>query len=199
MNELRDFCLKYNQELEALNYDENSFIYLKNTVAYFRLEIIFLRILMTELCERTLIKKSIESLAGMIPQAMQRIQAQTTSSLYKCLSMSSSLRYGMDAYIQYRIQLNDPLKYTVLFLDELIKNFYYLHRLLQSDQSELQKGIIKGEVKINHSDTIAFYESLSGKQDMFPSMVGKIKELERENEKLESLAGSSQNLYNPED
>lgn len=35
-------------------------------------------------------------------------------------------------------------------------------------------------MQINHSDTIEFYESLSGKKDLFPSMVGKIKEIEKQ-------------------
>lgn len=103
VNELRDFCLKYNQELEALNYDENIYIYLKNTVAYFRLEIIFLRIFVTEICERALKKLSLESMEHLLPQAISRIQTQTVSSIYKIMGYSASLRYGMDAYIQYRI------------------------------------------------------------------------------------------------
>lgn len=58
----------------------------------------------------------------------------------------------------------------------MVKNYYYLNRLLQSNV--VVEPIKKHQVNIHHSDSISFYESLSGKQDMFPSMVGKVKEIE---------------------
>ena len=83
----------------------------------------------------------------------------------------------MNAYIESRLSINDPLKNTIKYLEEIVKNFYYLSRLLSSNQV-IEGAGGRGEVNINHSDSISFYESLSGKRDMFPSMVGKVREME---------------------
>ena len=84
------------------------------------------------------------------------------SSLGKLLNTNNMLRNGMQAYIESRLSLNDSLKSTIMHLEDVVKNFYYLGRILSSNKVIDILGT-KGEVKINHSDSITFYESLSGK------------------------------------
>lgn len=136
-----------------------------------------MKIYMTELLSRYKKKLPSDDLKWILPQTIVRIHNQIVSSLHKVINMSKLVRNGMNAYIESRLTINDPLKNTIKHLEEVVKNFYYLHRLLSSNQVIDQNGI-RGEVKINNSDSISFYESLAGKQDMFPSMVGKIKEME---------------------
>jgi hypothetical protein len=93
---------------------------------------------------------------------INRIHNQLVSSLHKVINMNKLIRSGMNAYIESRLTINDPLKNTIMYLEDIVKNFYYLTRLLQSNQT-IDPSLIKNGININHSDSISFYESLSGK------------------------------------
>ena len=136
-----------------------------------------MKIYVTELLRRQRKKESTEDIRWIVPTMINRIHNQLVSSLHKVINMNKLIRSGMNAYIESRLTINDPLKNTIMYLEDIVKNFYYLTRLLQSNQT-IDPSLIKNGININHSDSISFYESLSGKQDMFPSMVGKVKEME---------------------
>lgn len=73
INELSSLCNKYNQELQAFNKDSSNWKFIKNNISYFRLEIIYLKIYMTELLRKKLKKESLEDLDWIIPTTINRL------------------------------------------------------------------------------------------------------------------------------
>ena len=72
MNELTSLCNKYNQELECLSGgsesdDKKKQKYIKNNISYFRMEILYMKVYITELQKRIVKKQGFDDIKWVIP------------------------------------------------------------------------------------------------------------------------------------
>lgn len=96
-----------------------------------------------------------------------------------------ALRRGLLTYIESRIKVNEPVKNSFKYLDVILKNMYYIQRMLSASIKENDDKKIQSDVIVNRTDSIGFYESLEGRKQKFPSMVDKIGDME--NHKLDRM------------
>ena len=174
--EIISLCNRFIQELRSSANEKSVAGRYRNLLAYYRMEIIFAKIFLTKFLNPFKTEAEQQELDSILNEMVERVFDNMSESLARFMQKYPEMKAGMTNYVSTRIKVNEPIKSNSKMLDNLLKNLFFLERMLISEENEVGAGF-RNAFQVNRTDSLSFYEAIEGKEDPFPSMVRKIKKL----------------------